>query len=928
MQRGLAAFSSILCLGCAPIFLIGCRDGTDSSTAQSQPGMEDGAAEDNLLRMPLDLVYICGNKFLASNSTLAPVQLSYRVAGTDETGYLSLPPASGGDEGFSETEFETAERGTVEVYQGDQRVARRRNEAHGCGPARASASITALATSASAGEWSAPFAWPVVAVHLSLLPSGKVLSWGAQGSPQVWDPATGIFTGVPSPSLLFCGGHSFLADGRLLVSGGHISTDHGLPNTNLFTTNTESWSRSAPMGRGRWYPTSTTLASGDVLILAGRDEAGVAVLEPEVWSSGGIRVLSTASKAFGYYPRTFLAPNGKIFYAGHSQGTHYLDVTGTGSWTKVANRLYGVREYGAAAMYDEGKIIYVGGGHTTNTAEIIDLNSALPVWQWTGSMAYPRRHHNATVLPTGEVLVTGGSSSTFFSDITQAVHAAEVWNPSTGNWTTLARNTIRRSYHSTSILLPDGTLLHAGSGDTRDAPDELNAEIFSPPYLFKGSRPSITAAPSLIAYGTTFKVNTPEASEIIKVSLVRLGSTTHAHDMNQRFQWLSFTSGGGALTIAAPTSRNRTPPGHYMLFILDGNGVPSIARIVKMGSESEPAPPAPNVPPAAAFSFHCIGLTCDFDDGSTDEDGAVAAWRWSFGDGATSTIRNPSHSYDTEGDYEVVLTVTDDAGSDSQRTHMVTVPPPLAENVPPVAAFTASCANLQCSFVDGSADSDGNLTSWLWDFGDGSTSTLANPDHSYANPGAYPVSLTVTDDDGAVDQHSGSVTATAAVTILLNTAGRFDGTRQYMTLTWTGASGSMVDVYRNGVMITATPNDGQYINSRAFTGYAIYVYKLCLTGTGTCSNESTVMFNGGSPAGIALTVTGRFDGTKQHMTLIWTGASGPMVDVYRNGSLIKVTENDGRYTNSRTFTGAATYIYKLCQAGTSICSKEATVVFK
>ena len=261
-----------------------------------------------------------------------------------------------------------------------------------------------------------------------------------------------------------------------------------------------------------------------------------------------------------------------------------------------------------------------------------------------------------------------------------------------------------------------------------------------------------------------------------------------------------------------------------------------------MGAESEPTPPAPNVPPAAAFGFRCTDLTCDFEDGSTDEDGSVTTWSWGFGDGATSTIRNPSHSFDTAGDYEVVLTVTDDAGADSQWTDTVTVPPPPAENVPPIASFTASCANLQCSFVDGSADPDGSLTSWLWDFGDGSTSTLPSPDHNYANPGAYSVSLTVTDIDGAVDQQSGSVTATVPVIILLNTAGRFDATKQYMTLTWTGASGSIVDVYRNGVMITATPNDGKYTNSRTFAGAATYVYKLCQTGTSICSNEATVAF--------------------------------------------------------------------------------------
>ncbi len=233
-------------------------------------------------------------------------------------------------------------------------------------------------------------------------------------------------------------------------------------------------------------------------------------------------------------------------------------------------------------MYDDGKILYVGGGRTTNTAETINLNSAAPAWQWTGSMAFPRRHLNATVLPTGEVLVTGGSSGITFNDYKLPVHAAELWNPATGLWTTLASNTVNRVYHSTSILLPDGRVLHTGSGD--GSPDQRNAELFSPPYLFKGARPVITEAPQSVVYGTSFSVSTPQAAGIAKVSLIRLGSTTHAFDMNQRFQRLSFTRTRGGLTISAPTNRNRTPPGHYMLFILDGNGVPSVAKIVQVGS--------------------------------------------------------------------------------------------------------------------------------------------------------------------------------------------------------------------------------------------------------------------------------------------------------------------------------------------------------
>ena len=334
---------------------------------------------------PLDLVYVCGNKFLATNATQATVQLEYRVIGTDESGSITLRPGvAEGDQSWSETELETRKRGAVELYQDEQRVARRRNEGLSCGAAPFSASVASVG-SAESGSWTAPFPWPVVALHLSLLSNGKVLSWGKTGAPQIWDPASGQFTAVSSPANLFCSGHSFLSDGRLMVAGGHISDGVGIKNITIFSPGTQRWTSSTPMLLGRWYPTNTMLGTGEILILGGSDLADHMVAEPEVWSpSGGLRVLNTASLTLPYYPRTFLAPNGQIFYAGEAQTTRYLNTSGTGTWTTVGNRLYGNREYGSAVMYDDGKILYAGGGRTTNTAEIIDLNSSSPSWQWTG----------------------------------------------------------------------------------------------------------------------------------------------------------------------------------------------------------------------------------------------------------------------------------------------------------------------------------------------------------------------------------------------------------------------------------------------------------------------------------------------------------------------------------------------------------------
>jgi hypothetical protein len=233
-------------------------------------------------------------------------------------------------------------------------------------------------------------------------------------------------------------------------------------------------------------------------------------------------------------------------------------------------------------MYDDGKILYAGGGLTTNTAEVLDLNQVGSPWKWTNPMAFARRHHNLTVLPTGEVLATGGVAGTIFNDISKGVHAAEIWNPQTGQWTTVASNAITRGYHGTSLLLPDGRVLNAGGGGGAGAPNELNAELYSPPYLFKGTRPTITSAPTSVGYGTSFRVLTPNAAAITHVSLIRLGAVTHAFDENQRFQRLSFTADATGLTVTAPSSSNRAPPGHYMVFILNGSDVPSVAKIVQI----------------------------------------------------------------------------------------------------------------------------------------------------------------------------------------------------------------------------------------------------------------------------------------------------------------------------------------------------------
>jgi hypothetical protein len=455
------------------------------------------------------------------------------------------------------------------------------------------------------GEWTGPINMPIVAVHMSLLPDGAVLAWGHPSTPpldggakvRVWDPtaAQPVFQEVHNPFVdAYCSGHSFLADGRLLLTGGHINSGVGSDVTSIFDFSSRSWSAGPDMRAGRWYPTNTTLANGELLVLSGSvDSESDINTVPEIWSSGtGWRVLTGAQLTLQLYPWMHLAPNGKVFQSGPGQTTRYLDTSGTGSWTTVALTNRGNRgQYsGASVMYEPGKVLILGGNSPTATAEVIDLNATIPQWQYTNPMAYARRYPNATLLPDGKVLVTGGTSSGS-SNVTGAIFAAEMWDPATGSWSTLASMSVRRTYHSTALLLPDARVLSAGGGGqggTGADIDHYDAEYYSPPYLFNGARPTISAAPQSAVHGETFTVGTPEAASIAKVTLLGLSSTTHEFDQNQRFVALVFapTADGTGLAVTVPSNPNLAPPGYYMLFILNGAGVPSVAQMVRIAPPS------------------------------------------------------------------------------------------------------------------------------------------------------------------------------------------------------------------------------------------------------------------------------------------------------------------------------------------------------
>ena len=476
---------------------------------------------------------------------------------------------------------------------------------------------------AIAGRWSDVQSLPVVAAHAHLLPTGKVLMWYWNSGYFLWDPIKNRFKQVAEPEYnMFCAGHTSLADGRMFSAGGHEANEVGFPYASVFDPATNTWARLPDMAAGRWYPTTTVLANGDVLAISGLvypDYTTGFNQLPEVWqrSTQTWRPLTGALRSIRLYPWMFLAPNGNTFYAGPGYETTYLDTSGTGAWSPLTIPLAADRDLGSAVMYAPGKILVIGGGDPpTASGEVIDLNSPAPSWRTIQPMSHVRRHANATLLADGSVFVVGGHNSTAFDDPTAGVFVPELWDPETESWTQLAPHRIYRGYHTVALLLPDGRVLVSGGGWV-----EKTAEIFSPPYLFRGPRPKISSVRKVVTYGEAFLVRTPDRASIEKVTWLRTGSVTHGFDESQSINYLSFTRHRNGLTVTAPADPNVSPPGHYLLFLINSAGVPSLASIIRIDAGTNTAGSVARPLDLVAREARGGGITLTWNDNSANEDG-------------------------------------------------------------------------------------------------------------------------------------------------------------------------------------------------------------------------------------------------------------------------------------------------------------------
>jgi hypothetical protein len=517
------------------------------------------------------------------------------------------------------------------------------------------------------------------------------------------------------------------------------------------------------MAAGRWYPTVTPLNNGEMLITSGR------VNTPEVRTlGGGLRALSTASLGLPLYPWMDVAPNGRAFYSGPDQTMRMLNPAGTGTWETLGQRDTLNRDYGGHAVFDVGKILVAGGGNPgTKDARVVDINGA-PEVSTTAPMAFARRQHNLTVLADGTVLATGGLSSSGLVDLSTGVYAAEQWNPATGQWRTLAAMQVTRQYHSTTLLLPDGRVLSSGGGICGTCDDvgylAKNAEVFSPPYLFQADgtlapRPAIDAAPTATSYGAAMEIATGNPASISRVALVRLGSVTHSNNMEQRYIPLSFTAGATSISATAPANANVAPPGPYMLFIIDANGVPSVASMVSVQGSSPPAVALTQPTDGATFT---APATVNLAATASDADGSVA--KVEFFNGAAKlgedTIAPYGYTWNgvAAGTYTLTARATDNLGATTtSAASTITVS---ANNTPPTANITYPADGAifawkpTITITATASDPDGNVTKV--EFRDGTTvlgqDTSAPYSFTWKNvpPGNHLLTARATDNAGAV----------------------------------------------------------------------------------------------------------------------------------------------------------------------------------
>ncbi|MHC3468104.1 galactose oxidase-like domain-containing protein [Streptomyces sp. 7R007] len=496
------------------------------------------------------------------------------------------------------------------------------------------ATCTGTADECANGRWDVlPTQNPVRSMHSVVLNNGKVLLIAGSGNSEenfaagtftsaVYNPADGTYKIIPTPKDMFCAGHIQLQDGRVLVLSGNKAFPaadgshgyEGFKDSYVFDPATETYTKTNDLNDGHWYPSATELGNGDVISFGGLREDSTGSVTAEYWSDAQQKWLSLSQvnqtwSYWGLYPSMILMQDGRLFYSGSHVFGNNIPGTGAAVYDYDANTITQVpglqnkdqRDQSASVLLppaQDQKVLTIGGGNIDSNpdanrlTDVIDLKQANPAYtagplipQGTvdlgnGPVAETggqgKMYVSAVLLPDGTVLETGGA----LHNRANPVHESSLYDPATNTFDPVAADPEARGYHSSAFLLPDGRVMATGDNPGNGTWNH-NVSIYTPPYLLKGERPVIT---SLIdtewTYGTTQRITVDHP--VVKAELIRPAAVTHSSDPNQRFVDLPLSVDGDNVDLNVTNNPDLAPPGWYMLFAVDANGVPSVAKWVHL----------------------------------------------------------------------------------------------------------------------------------------------------------------------------------------------------------------------------------------------------------------------------------------------------------------------------------------------------------
>lgn len=478
----------------------------------------------------------------------------------------------------------------------------------------AKAGPTVVGAPESIGTWSVQDEqMPIRALHNTLLHDGRVLLIAGSGNAEdlfdagelravVWTPDTNEFKDITVPYDMFCAGHVTLPDGKVLIAGGteaYPEEDQG-PNTfkgsaksYYFDPADDTFHPTSDMAGAHWYPSLTKLGNGDVWAAGGLDEKAEGTVLTEMFSSRTMSWLPPNQvpqtwSFWGTYPHMFLLDDGKMFYTGaHTfgnglpgTGASVYDWTTASIWDVPGLREKDMRDQAGSVFVgpaQDQKLMIVGGGNTDgnvpaiNLVDIIDLTKPQPAYVPGPDLPGPGKAYvNLVNLPDRTVLAANGAQY----NRTGNIDTAAIYHPEENTWQPIAADPVGRNYHSTSILLPDGRVAIMGTNPADNSFD-LRISLYSPPYLHRGERPTVTA-PARATYGQTVEFEV--SGDVRSASLISPLSATHQTDTNARLVDVPLAGSGSERVAQVPDNPNLLPPGPYMLTVLDADGVPSVAE--------------------------------------------------------------------------------------------------------------------------------------------------------------------------------------------------------------------------------------------------------------------------------------------------------------------------------------------------------------